>query len=102
MSAYVLGGKGVVLSQNRLYLEIGSYALLLVAVWLNIIGLNVGKWLQNAGGVATYLPLLMLAAVAGIVWVHYGSVAQFTCSRMLPVRRWDTMNLGSQLTCAFT
>jgi len=78
MSAYVLGGKGVVLSQNRLYLEIGSYALLLVALWLNIIGLNVGKWLQNAGGVSTYLPLLMLTALAGSMWLRHGSVTQFT------------------------
>ena len=102
MSAYVLGGKGVELSENRVYLEIGSYALLLVAVWLNIIGLNVGKWLQNAGGVATYLPLLMLAAVAGIMWVYYGSVTQFTWSHMLPVWNWDTVNFWSQIAFAFT
>ena len=36
--------------------------LLLVAVVLNIIGLNIGKWLQNAGGVGTYVPLLILPA----------------------------------------
>jgi glutamate:GABA antiporter len=102
MSAYVLGGKGIELSQNRVYLEIGSYALLLVAVWLNIIGLNVGKWLQNAGGVSTYLPLLMLAAVAGIMWVHYGSVTQFTWSHMLPVWNWNTVNFWSQIAFAFT
>jgi amino acid transporter len=33
-----------------------SLCLLLVAVVLNIIGLNIGKWLQNAGGVGTYSP----------------------------------------------
>jgi amino acid transporter len=102
MSAYVLGGKGVDLSQNRVYLEIGSYALLLVAVWLNIIGLNVGKWLQNAGGVSTYLPLLMLTAVAGIMWVLHGSVTQFTWSNMMPVWNWDTVNFWSQIAFAFT
>ena len=102
MSAYVLGGKGVELSQNRVYLEIGSYALLLVAVWLNIIGLNVGKWLQNAGGVSTYLPLLMLTAVGGVMWVRYGSVTQFTWSRLLPVWNWDTVNFWSQIAFAFT
>ena len=102
MSAYVLGGKGVVLSQNRLYLEIGSYALLLVAVWLNIIGLNVGKWLQNAGGVSTYLPLLMLTALAGSMWLRHGSVTQFTWSNMMPVWNWDTVNFWSQIAFAFT
>ena len=32
----------------------GSFLLLFVAVVLNIVGLNIGKWLQNAGGVGTY------------------------------------------------
>jgi amino acid transporter len=41
--------------------------MLLVAVLLNIVGLNVGKWLQNAGGVGTYVPLLMLAGIAALV-----------------------------------
>jgi len=102
MSAYVLGGKGAALAENRLYLEIGSYALLLVAVVLNIVGLNIGKWLQNAGGIATYLPLLVLTAVAGIMWLLHGSVTHFTGSNMLPVWNWDTVNFWSQIAFAFT
>jgi amino acid transporter len=63
MSAYVLGGKGAELAQSRTFLLVGSLALLAVAVLLNIIGLNIGKWLQNAGGISTYLPLLILVAM---------------------------------------
>jgi len=102
MSAYVLGGKGAALAENRLYLEIGSYVLLLVAVVLNIVGLNIGKWLQNAGGVATYLPLLVLTGVAGIMWLQHGSVTHFTWSNMLPAWNWDTVNFWSQIAFAFT
>jgi len=102
MSAYVLGGKGADLSQNRLFLEIGSYVLLLVAVGLNIIGLNIGKWLQNAGGLSTYLPLLILSALAATMCVRYGSVTHFTVSNMLPVWNWDTINFWSQIAFAFT
>src|SRR5216684_2767278 len=102
MSAYVLGGKGADLSQNRLFLEIGSYVLLLVAVGLNIIGLNIGKWLQNAGGLSTYLPLLILTALAASMCVRYGSVTHFTLSNMLPVWNWDTINFWSQIAFAFT
>jgi glutamate:GABA antiporter len=39
------------LAQDRTFLLTVSLAMLLVAVLLNIIGLNIGKWLQNAGGV---------------------------------------------------
>ena len=59
MGAYVAGGSAASLTQNRTFLLSVSLALLVVAVGMNIIGLNIGKWLQNAGGVATYVPLLM-------------------------------------------
>src|SRR5947208_11529316 len=36
------------------------------------------------------------------MWVHYGSVTQFTWSRMLPVWNWDTVNFWSQIAFAFT
>src|ERR1700722_6647965 len=44
MSAYVIGGRGAALAQDRTYLLWCSMGLLLVAVVLNIIGLNIGKW----------------------------------------------------------
>ena len=59
--------RGGDLAQNRTFLLVVSFALLIVAVVLNIIGLNIGKWLQNAGGIATYLPLLMLVAIAALI-----------------------------------
>jgi glutamate:GABA antiporter len=102
MSAYVLGEKGAALSQDRTFLLTISLALLLVAVLLNIIGLNIGKWLQNAGGVGTYLPLLMLAGVALLVYFKQGSVTHFTWANMMPTWNWDTVNFWSQIAFAFT
>jgi len=74
----------------------------LVAVVLNIIGLNVGKWLQNAGGVGTYVPLLMLGGVAALVVFRRGSVTHFTVANMMPAWNWDTVNFWSQIAFAFT
>jgi glutamate:GABA antiporter len=102
MSAYVLGEKGGPLSQDRTFLLVFSLVLLLIAVWLNIIGLNIGKWLQNAGGVGTYLPLLMLVGVALIVYFKHGSMTQFTWANMKPTWNWDTVNFWSQIAFAFT
>ena len=102
MSAYIAGGRGIELAQNRAFLLAVSIALLVVAVVLNIIGLNIGKWLQNAGGVGTYAPLLMLAAIALIVGLRYGSVTHFTLRNMLPAWNWDTVNFWSQIAFAFT
>ena len=102
MGAYVVGSGGVALAQNTAFLLLGSLILLAVAVVMNIVGLNVGKWLQNAGGVSTYLPLLILAAVAAIVWIRHGSATQFTWSGMMPHWSWDTVNFWSQIAFAFT
>ena len=102
MAAYIIGGHGVALAQNRTFLLSVSFGLLLVAVVLNIIGLNVGKWLQNAGGVGTYVPLVMLAAVAVIVGLRHGSATHFTIQNMMPSWNWDTVNFWSQIAFAFT
>jgi amino acid transporter len=102
MAAYIVGGRGAALAQDRTFLLTVSLSMLLVAVALNIIGLNVGKWLQNAGGVGTYVPLLMLAGIAAIVCFRHGSATHFTVSNMMPTWNWDTVNFWSQIAFAFT
>jgi amino acid transporter len=102
MAAYIVGGRGAQLAQDRTFLLSVSLGLLLVAVVLNIIGLNIGKWLQNAGGVGTYLPLLILALVAAIVVFKHGSATHFTVQNMMPAWNWDTVNFWSQIAFAFT
>src|SRR5579871_3242193 len=65
MSAYIGGIGSAGFARNRGFLLAASFLMLIVAVYLNLIGLRIGKWLQNAGGIGTYVPLLMLVAVAG-------------------------------------
>jgi glutamate:GABA antiporter len=102
MSAYVIGPRGGVLAQDRAFLLWVSIALLIVAVALNIIGLNIGKWLQNVGGVATYAPLTILVVVAFLVWMRHGSVTPLTWANIRPHWSWDTVNFWSQIAFAFT
>ena len=102
MSAYVGGIGAARLAQSRMFLLVGSFVLLFVAVYLNVIGLHIGKWLQNAGGLGTYLPLLMLVAVAFVMWRTHGSVTHFTWGGILPRWNWDTANFWPQLAFAFT
>jgi len=101
MGAYIGGGGAASLAQSRTFLICGSFLLLLVAVFLNIIGLNIGKWLQNAGGVGTYLPLLMLAGLGGYLWHTRGPVTHFSRSNILPAWNWDTVNFWPQIAFAF-
>jgi len=102
MSAYIIGGRGSLLASDRTFQLVVSLAILLVAVVLNIVGLNIGKWLQNAGGVGTYLPLLMLVGIAALVCWHSGSATHFTVANMMPTCNWSTVNFWSQIAFAFT
>ena len=102
MAAYILGGRGSVLAEDRTFQLTVSLGILLVAVILNIIGLNIGKWLQNAGGVGTYVPLLILVGVALAVCAQHGSATHFTVRNMMPTWNWDTVNFWSSIAFAFT
>src|SRR5262249_7818972 len=72
MSVYLGGERGAALANEKWYLIAGSLVLLGVATGLNLVGLNIGKWLQNAGGVGTYIPLMMLVVIAAIVYLSRG------------------------------
>ncbi|HLY43311.1 MAG TPA: APC family permease [Terracidiphilus sp.] len=102
MAAYIIGPRGSALSQDRGFQLSISLAMLVVAVVLNIVGLNIGKWLQNAGGVGTYVPLLMLVGVAAVFVFRHGSITHFTIVSMMPAWNWDTVNFWSQIAFAFT
>ena len=102
MCAYISPSHGDALAQNRSFLLWVSIAMLVIAVVLNIIGLNIGKWLQNAGGIGTYAPLLILVCVAVLVYARHGSATHFTLANMMPAWNWDTVNFWSQIAFAFT
>jgi amino acid transporter len=106
MAAYILGPHGGWLATDRAFQLWVSMGLLSVAVGMNLVGLNIGKWLQNAGGVGTYIPLLILLGVAAVVVFHhgsgFGSATHFTVRAMLPAWNWNTVNFWSQIAFAFT
>ncbi len=102
MSVYIGGAKFEYLAGNRWYLFFASLGLLAIPVVLNLVGLDIGKWLQNAGGISTYAPLLMLVGIGGYLWLHHGSVTHFSWKSSLPVWNLYTVNFWSNIAFAFT
>jgi len=102
MGAFIGGSSWGHLANSKPFLLGGSVFLLFVAVALNIVGLNVGKWLQNAGGLMTYIPLLLLVGVGVAVWLGSGSATHFTWRNMMPRWNWDTVNFWPQILFAFS
>jgi glutamate:GABA antiporter len=102
MSVYIGGPKYAWLAGKPSYLLWASLGLLAVAVLFNIVGLDIGKWLQNAGGVSTYVPLLMLVGIGAYLGLHRGSATAITWKSSLPTWNWDTVNFWSNIAFAFT
>jgi amino acid transporter len=105
MSVYIGGPKYAWLATNQHYLLWASLGLLAVAVVLNIVGLDIGKWLQNAGGVATYAPLLMLLGLSWYFWSRHGTATHFSLKAAMPHWDWDNIAFaftGMELVCAMS
>ena len=104
MSVYIGGPKYAWLAGSPRYLLWASLLLLAIAVLFNIVGLDIGKWLQNAGGVSTYVPLVMLVGIGTYLAMHRGSATHFSWPRIWP--EWppdiDKLNFWSSIAFAFT
>jgi len=101
MSTYIGGTRWEYLNQSKPYLITFSLVLLCVALGMNIVGLKIGKWLQNAGGIGTYVPLVILVVIGFIVWMRQGSATEITLANSMPVWNWDTVNFWSNIAFAF-
>jgi len=73
VSVFVLGPRQQSLADNKVFALSASLALLAVLVVLNIIGLGVGKWINNVGGVGTFVAAAVLMELGVIVWFRFGT-----------------------------
>lgn len=80
-----LGGvRWLHLSNSPSYFVVFSILALIFVTVLNIVGLNVAKWLNNAGAFAMWLPVLIVIVMGIIAWSRFGSATQFTFASLMP------------------
>jgi glutamate:GABA antiporter len=73
VSVFVLGPAHSGLADSKSFALAASLALLVVLVVLNIVGLAVGKWINNIGGLGTFIAGGLLIALGVIVWLRFGT-----------------------------
>jgi amino acid transporter len=73
VSVFVLGPSHQALAENKIFTVGASFVLLAFLVVLNIVGLGVGKWINNLGGVGTMLAAITLVALGVIVYFRFGT-----------------------------
>src|SRR5262245_3568399 len=71
-------------STNSTYFIVVSMTGLALAVALNVVGLNVGKWLNNVGAVASWVPAAALVILASVSWSRFGSATPLAPAALVP------------------
>ena len=81
---YIGGNRWNHLSTSGTYFILFATLGLLVPVFLNIIGLNVGKWLHNVGAIGTWVPIAILIGMGTVTLVKFGSATRFSWPQLIP------------------
>ena len=89
------------LSNNATFYIVFSLLTLAAATFVNIVGLDVGKWLHNVGALAMWIPAAIVIGMGVIAWQRYGSATSFTFRSMTPSFHFNNIIFWSLLIFAF-
>jgi len=70
-----------------------------LAFLLNLVGLDIGKWLHNLGAGGTWLPASVLIVMGWMAWLRFGSATAINGATVLPAA--DLKNVFFWSTVAF-
>jgi len=73
VSVFVLGPSHASLGDNKPFALAASVVLLSVLVILNVMGLGVGKWINNLGGLGTFVAAFLLMGLGVVVCLRFGT-----------------------------
>src|SRR5476649_1949696 len=70
VSVYALGAGHEALADNKTFALSASLLLLIILVAMNIVGLGVGKWINNVGAIGTGIAAVVLIGLGVVVWLR--------------------------------
>jgi glutamate:GABA antiporter len=97
---FIRGDRWQHLANNNEYFLLFSLAGLLVGVTLNVLGLDFGKWLHNAGAIGAWLPAFMLIVLGTMAWLRFGSATEISASALFPSINLKTLFFWSTIAFA--
>jgi glutamate:GABA antiporter len=102
IAAYAAGPRFVHLGEDPGFIAVVSLLGLWLAIGMNLVGLRVGKRLQNLGGYGTWLPALIFVLLAAWSLATRGSATAITARGLLPATLdLTSINLFATMTFAF-
>jgi amino acid transporter len=101
--AAIGGSRWQAIGAARWYAVLFVLAGMWLAAGINIIGLRLGKWLQNAGSLGVWIPVGLLMGCGAFAFARFGSATPFTADSMIPRGDLlDTVGLWSAMCFAFS
>lgn len=98
-AVYVFGAPH--LGEDPWFVGSCSLVLLWLATWLNIRGLELGRWVTNAGGLAGWLSAALVVAAGVTAWLRYGPATSFSPrAAAAAFAEWRTVGYFGTLTFA--
>ncbi len=73
VSVYILGPSHAALAESRPFALAVSLGLLALLTVLNILGLGIGKWINNFGAIGTFIASAVLVGLGILIWSRFGS-----------------------------
>jgi glutamate:GABA antiporter len=89
------------LANNHTYFVVVAMIGLTTAVTLNVLGLGIGKWLNNVGAVAGWIPAFLLILLGAIAWSRYGSATSLAPHALVPSTSLKDVIFWSTIAFAF-
>jgi amino acid transporter len=93
--------RGQQLADTNIYFLLFTVSMLALITVLNVLGLNIGKWLNNLGAVGMALPVLILIALGWLSFSRFGSATQFTLAGIVPRAHVKDLVFWSTIFFAF-
>lgn len=72
-----------------------------LALVVNIVGLNIGKWLNNVGAIGTWIPIALLFCLAVLIWAKFGPATSFAMQAFKPSLTVANCGIWATLLSAF-
>jgi len=73
VSVFALGPSHAALADNKTFALITALALLALLTILNVVGLGVGKWINNLGAIGTFIAAAVLIGLGALIWWRFGT-----------------------------
>ena len=102
IGTYMIGRGDTALMENWTYILLATLTALWLAVWLNVVGLKTGRWLQNAGALGTYIPGVLLVGFGIHAALTRGAATPITWESITPhFRDMSALNLWASIAFAY-